>query len=292
MGQNYERLGIEDFGKHLLRTYDLDPIYVALHRARISGAYSDDQLSRWLIAYWCYYHAGAASYLSQFEGHAFWLAMLTAAENKPERPAPTGGRWPRGSERRHFRARNAETSVVSLAAAYDPPERMVARIVAPDPVGQPLSFKTVSDRAQAHVGFGPWIGFKIADMVDRVLGVRVDFDTAAVFMFKDPEKAAMMLWEQREGHRYPEGTKPKREAILSAVTNHLTQSFKDYRAPPFGDRPVNIQEVETILCKWKSHMNGHYPLWNDVDEINAGLDEWKDTCPSVRAFADLMPKRS
>ena len=44
--------------------------------------------------------------------------------------------------------------------------------------------------------------------------------------------------------------------------------------PPLYDRPIGLQEVETVLCKWKSHLNGHYPLYNDTDEINHGMINW------------------
>lgn len=289
MSRNYERLPIEKFGRHLITTGDLDPIYNALVGARKAKAYDEPQLYRWLIAYWCFYHAGVASFMSEMEGQEFWHWMMVAAENEQESPA--GGRWPRGHERRHFRAKNATSSIFHMVKTWGAfPEDMVQYIAAPETEGQtdPLKFKIVSKRVQEHVGFGPWIGFKVADMVDRALGVQVDFDQAAVFMFKDPEKAAMMLWEERYGHQYPEGAKPKRDAILTGVTDYLIGEFKDLAAPPLGDRPINIQEVETVLCKWKSHMNGHYPLWNDIKEINEGLSAWD--CKAARDFAKHMPQ--
>lgn len=295
--RDYPRLSIEAFGAHLLRSGDLDPIYIALVRAERSGAFTRPQLLRWIIAYTCFYHAGVASWMSQHEGAAFWVQMFKAAEN--ERETPAGGRWPRGHERRHFRAKIAMDSVDALSRRYfDEPEDML-RFIAREPreirggelCVDPIPFKEVSARTQEHLGFGPWIGFKVADMVDRVMGVPVTFDHAAVFMFKDPEKAAMMLWEKREGHKYPEGARPKREVILNGVTSYLIDHFSDYAAPPLGDRPVNIQEVETILCKWKSHINGHYPLFNDIDEINHGLEPWKLYSEAAVAFAQHMPIR-
>jgi hypothetical protein len=224
--------------------------------------------------------------MSQHTGFDFWKQMRIAAMN--EEPTPVGGRWPRGHERRHFRAAIAMDSCTDLQRRYgDMPEDMVSFIVSG---GTPLTMRIVSERAQQHRGFGPWIGFKIADMIDRVLGVGVDFDQAAVFMFKDPERAAMMLWEQREAIKYPATAKPKREAILNAVAGYLINHFKDHTAPPLSDRPINIQEVETILCKWKSHMNGHYPLYNDIHEINTGLKPWVDKCVAARNFLECMPR--
>lgn len=300
--RNYNRLPIETFGRILITSGDLDPIYTALTRAQSVGDFSPEQVKRWMVAYWCFYSAGVASFISQHEGLEFWRWMRIAAIN--EEPTPVGGRWARGHERRHYRAAIAINSVKELTERYNiRPERMVELIAvrSTDP-GQPfqgalgvpasLPFSVVSARAQTHSGFGPWIGFKVADMVDRVLGIPVDFDNAAVFMFKDPEKAAMMLWEQREGHKYPPNVRPKREAILNAVASHLIKTFSDLQAPPRLDRPINIQEVETVLCKWKSHMNGHYPLDNDIREINEGLRPWLGYSPAASAFFAHMPRES
>lgn len=291
MSRNYPRWDIETLGRHLITNGDLDPIYTALVRAKQAGDFSVPQLCRWLLGYWCYYHAGVASFLSEKEGEEFWHWMMVAARNEEETPA--GGRWPRGHERRHYRAKIAVDSVTSLQARYgDRPENMALYVGARATEDERLPFRTVSARAQEHKGFGPWIGFKIADMMDRVMGVPVDFDNAAVFMFKDPEKAAMMLWELREAHKYPENAKPKRDAILSGVADYLIGRFADLASPPLGDRPVNIQEVETVLCKWKSHMNGHYPLWNDIHDVNTGLEPWAGCCSTARAFLNHMPKET
>lgn len=278
MARNYPRLNIEDFGAHLLKSGDLDPIYIALHRAK----FETGQLYRWLIAYWCYYHAGVASFLSEKEGPDFWRWMNIAAENAPEAPTPFGARWPRGHERRHYRAAIATSSVAYLRSRYPEPESMVRYLAsAADPA--PLPFRTVSSRAQEWRGFGPWIGFKIADMVDRCLGDAVNFSTDDVMMFKDPEEAALKLWKMRQG--FPESAVPKdKRAAIETVTAYLIDHFKGFSAPPLGDRPVNIQEVETILCKWKSHMNGHYPLNNDIIEIGDGLTPWTSDCHAASLF--------
>lgn len=286
MGRDYQRLDVETFGRQLITSGDLDPLYIALTSPSFSV--SPNQLRRWLVAYWCFYHAGVASYLSEFEGAEFWIKMYRAAEN--ERPSPLGERWPRGHERRHFRAKNAINAIEDLSQRYPVyPEKMVSLITDLYDVDE-LNFEIVSTRVQRHVGFGPWMGFKVADMVDRVLGIPVKFDNAAVFMFKDPEKAAMMLWDKYEGHKYPPGTKPKREVVLDRITAYLTSQFQDLKAPPFGDRRPNIQEVETVLCKWKSHMNGHYPLYNDTIEIRDGIAAWAEHSVTAERLYFSMPR--
>lgn len=289
MSKSYERLPIEVFGAHLLSTVDLDPIYLALRKMEMPEA----RLNRWLVAYWCCYHAGVASYLSEFEGKEFYDQLMVAAVN--EQPAPTGDRWPRGGERRHWRGAQATSCVEALVARYGDNAEGMAEYCA----GNGGTFQEVTKRVQEHRLFGPWIGFKVADMVDRVLGLPVAFDNAAVFMFKDPYKAATIQYEVNPNiptKVYPDGSEAPRDRelvtsdVVHHVAEHLIKHFAGFNAPPLGDRPVNIQEVETILCKWKSHMNGHYPLFNDIREITHGAQPWAAHSKTAQAFIEAMPE--
>ena len=189
-GQGYARQDIQSFGRQLITTGDLDPIYLALTRL---WSPASAQLRRWLIAYWCFYDAGVACWLSEHPNPAFWPAMLVAARNSTS--TPFNGRWPRGKERRHFRGQACITAAHLLCARYEHnPSAMVDYIAqaAPD-------FVQVTKRAQEHTLFGPWIGFKIADMINSVLKIPVDFTNAAIFMFKDPQEAALRYWRERLG---------------------------------------------------------------------------------------------
>lgn len=296
--RDYERLPIEQFGRHLIETGDLDPIYIALTRMDWAN---EEQLDRWLIAYWCFYHAGAACYLSEHEGLAFWEKLLLAARN--EEKTPTGERWPRGHERRHFRGEAATKAVRTMHGRYfDKPEQLVRALVEPIPDVKVLSYDVISRRAQTLPLFGPWIGFKVADMVDRVLGQEVSFREGDVFcdMFKDPTEAALRLWRLKAG--FPHRTKPElkkgikqvmprdKGKAVSDVVNYLIAEFDELQAPPSNDRAIGVQEVETVLCKWKSHMNGHYPLYNDIDEIGDGAAPWTQFSETALLFMDAMPK--
>lgn len=273
-------LSIQEFGSSLLRSGDLDPIYIALHRQK----WPLTQKQRWLIAYWCYYHCGVACWLSEREGDDFWSAGSMAAANV--QLAPTRERWPRGRERRHFRGAAAVLAWAQLGDAYPEPERMVELICeqAPD-------FKAVTGKVMEHQLFGPWIAFKVADMLDRVLEVPVDFTEAAVFMFKDPVKAAVMYWNQQHGRDLEDGPGAPflRNVIISSVVAELTTYFAHTLAPPRDERMVNIQEIETILCKWKSHMHGHYPVGLDTREIREAVELWTPHSDAARSFLEAMP---
>ena len=109
---NYPKLDLVTFGRHLFKTGDLDPVYVSLQGAKLEP----NQLDRWLIAYWCFYNCGFASFASENTGRDYWSCMEEAAENRTN--SPLGGRWPRGSERRHFRGAASIRAVESLSRRY------------------------------------------------------------------------------------------------------------------------------------------------------------------------------
>jgi hypothetical protein len=279
--RNYPRLDIETFGRHLLQSGDLDPIYIALNETFLAG--QQNQLKRWLIAYWCCYHAGQSCYISEAIDDGFWSRMQACAMNT--QLSPIGQRWQRGHERRHFRGVAAEKAIDWMAAKYPKPEDLVDDIIGSLPE---LLFDEVASRAQKLPLFGPWISFKVADMLDRCLGVPVHFDLANV-MYKDPSEAAVKLWRVKAG--VDEKAEPKdRAKAIQDVVDYLVGYFSNFRAPPLGERPVGLQEIETILCKWKSHMNGHYPLNNDILEIQTGLTPWRAASNTAKNFISNMPK--
>jgi hypothetical protein len=261
---------IEEFGRQLIVTGDLDPLYIALVGAELEPT----KLKRLLFAYWCFYNAGAASYIADAPtADKYWGRMLKAAYNTAE--TPIGGRWPRGHERRHFRGAAAITAVDSyMQLAPDGPEALVDAFANhPRDHGKEgrLPFKLVSKRVQQLRLFGPWMAFKVGDMLERVMGVPICFEDADVFMFDSPYKAALMQADMLIGNR---DEFPSDASRIKWVVDHLGQAYSDLAAPPHFDRPIQLQEVETVLCKWKSSLSGHYPMGLDSRELSLGLHEW------------------
>lgn len=284
----YDKLPIEEFGRQLLLTGDIDPVYVMLSLAHQNGV-SPGQTARWCLAYWCLYHTGAASYAAENKNSReetvdhFWRTLGQAALNTDKGPPPVGERWPRGKERRHWRGAQAAESQSQLARRYfSKPEGFVQ-----DAQGL-HQFETVANYVKSHRGFGDWMAFKVADMLEQVFNHPIQFDNAAVFMFKDPKEAALMLW--RVKYKQPDGAKPNDpQGIINKVVDYLMDHFKNYKAPN-GTRPVGLQEVETILCKWKSHMNGHYSVGNDIKEIRHSMEEWSAVSPLCKQLLSFMPR--
>lgn len=255
--KHHGKMSIYEFGKQLLETNDLDPVYVLLHNAQLEPVL----LNRWLLSYWCFYHMGTASWISDVgiknEG-AYWDRIETAAGSKD---------YPRCHERRHFRGANAAKSVAYLRAIG------VGCLFQPllgYPAHQPVTtarktLKQVMDYVQEWVGFGPWISFKVADMLDRLGLVDVEFDDGAMFLFDSPREGAALLYGA-ENHPTTSGTVGK-----WAVDRILDTLGEDMLAPPRYERAINSQEAETILCKWKSYMGGHYHIGEDIEACKNGL---------------------
>lgn len=289
----YPQLSIGDFGRQLITTGDLDPAYLMLQQANMGDA----QAARWLLAYWCTYHMGVASVLSERQGELFWNMLEHVAANYPAGmpcPATADGRWPRNKERRHWRGKAAESSVHYLRKTFDKPEHVLdfLRYGKQDKGQLPdgLGVADIMRRTQSLVGFGPWIAFKVADMIDALGYNELDFSRSTVFMFDNPQAAAVEAW--RVAHGFGPEVRPKdKGAVIDAVVDHLIADFAPLQCPHNRGRGIRVQEVETVLCKWKSHRSGHYGPLNDVREAIDGLRDWtthSEVAATLHAEAEGM----
>ena len=276
---SYPRLTVEDFGRALIESGDLDPVYIAVRQVERG----EEWHKRWLVAYWLFYHPGAACYMADAtEPRLFWNRVLNAAKNV--HPSPLGERWPRASERRHFRGAKSEQAVTELSQRFTDAKDLVDDLEVAAEAGYKALYKRVCELPQ----FGPWMAFKVADMLERCLDVPVIFDLASVTMFDDPKKAALMVAREKMGLAAETRFKDP-DATIREVVKHLMNEFKDLSAPPSHNRPIDYQEVETVLCKWKSHVNGHYPVGKDCREIREGLSAWAKVSGSAAEFLHYMP---
>jgi hypothetical protein len=281
---------VVEFGTALVNSGDLDPIYLMLNAADLESAV----LQRWSLAYWMFYHAGVASRIAEAgSGQSFWDAVWQAQDEK----------WPRGTERRHFKGAQSRNAIAELEGRYRIPEDAVGWVatglehngIAASKVYSTQSFLDVRERAMRWRGFGPWIAFKVADMVDAVLKVQVDFRDALPYLFDDPVKGAVWVAIQRTV-RVPtgsttaqlqaihDGMPPEhRRQMVEPVVKYLTQQLGGLTAPHAPQRQLRLQEYETILCKYKSHLNGRYEVGKDTKEIIHGLTGWGKLATHLQA---------
>lgn len=250
------QLDIYSFGRQLIETQDLDPVYVLVHQSKMEG----EKLQKWLLGYWCFYHVGTASWVS--EQRDYWQAMYDAAESKD---------WPRSAERRHFRGDNALKSITYLHG------KGLDVLFRPFLSGLRMTYASVERHVRQWEGFGPWIAFKVADMLDRLGITSVDFSGCQ--LFDSPRKAAAMLW----GAEQP-GTEIPADVTTWAVRRILFK-IHDKDAPPRYERKLNVQEAETILCKWKAYCGGHYHVGEDIAACRKGLLRFARTRTAQRLLA-------
>lgn len=242
------RSSLLSFGADLVDTGDLDPVYVVLWESGWAGYESAQQ---WLLAYWCFYHSGTASWI--VDQPDYWTAMSQAAGSS---------RWPRSSERRHYRGDNARKSMAFLRSAGL--THLMSPLVGPEPVTVDFVMKSV----QKWVGFGPWIAFKVADMLDRLNLRPIIFNRSAMFLFDSPLRGAKLA---AQTYANPDTALHTDDAVVDWAMDYILTNLKDRSAPPRHERGLGVQEAETILCKWKSHMNGHYKVGEDIISLRQSL---------------------
>lgn len=235
--------GVIDFGKALLDNKDLDPIYDYL--AAENRPY--DHLRRWMVAYSMFYHAGVANYLAPKANTVFWTTVLN--DMQP---------WPRGEERRHFRGKQA-LRAAKYMSQYRPEDIVNSWFIKPD-------FRSVAAAVRTIPIYGPWIAFKLADMGERVLRLPIDFSNCTLGIYKEPRAGAALVVHGDDKARVTEAEIEQAVEYITSTLNNL-----GYKAPPWYDRPLNVQEAETILCKYKSHKHGHYPVGKDIEAVAKAL---------------------
>ena len=262
-----KQMDVYRFGVELLEKKDLDPVYTIVYQAGLDRSV----LRRWLIAYWCFYHVGTASWVADAplrrDDHTqFWRRMMIAAKSKD---------YPRCPERRHFRGDNATNSVEWLASLdvwnlFNPFDQAHQE-------GNWLSATKVMAWAKDWVGFGPWISFKVADMLDRVGYCRVQF-TNEEALYDSPREGAAKMWAaEKKGQ-------PDPKDIGVWAMDRLVKTFVPYKAPPRFDRVFGPPEAETVLCKWNSYLGGHYHVGEDVAGCKKGL-QWREGPTAEKLYA-------
>jgi len=226
-------MGVCEFGRALLDSGDLDPLYTMIYRARLSRP----DLARYLLAYWCFYNTGTCSRI--VDQGDYWAAMREAAADSVH---------PRGGDRRHFRGNLATSTVEGLRGLGMPPEEILDWMCFD---GQAVGLRHVMLRVRTLRGFGPTIAFKVADMLERLWKARYRFvgseATDPLLMSDTPRAGAAAA--------YPDLHEDDAAVRADAL---LRTELAGYEVPPRYDRGVTVLETETVLCKWKHYLGGSY----------------------------------
>lgn len=254
-----KKLDCYDFGLELIRTGDLDPVYITVWNAKLEP----EELNQWLLAYWCFYHCGTASYLTGGD-RFYWAQMNMAAASKD---------YPRGRERRHFRGDLSIKSVDWLV------KKGLPEIFRPLTGGRRYLGEVICYVCTWY-GFGEWIAFKVADMVDRLGLTQVDFSSASKYLYESPRQGAEKL-RVFHGDLGAGGF----EGVTQWALDRVVTELGSLDAPPRNERKIGYAEAETILCKWDAYLNGHYHIGEDIVAVRKALLRFSKCDLSQRLLA-------
>lgn len=249
----------QEFGKQLILTKDLDPSYVIMYDAKLS----EDVLKRFCLAYFCFYDMGTASRIAEHEN--FWAGCQQAYDEK----------WPRGGERRHYRGQQCLDSLAALRGMFEEPIALL------DWLCTSKTFADVTDRVQQMRGFGSWAQWKIADILERVLEVPIDFSDASLMMYSEPVAGAALILGKKD--------KKVSASEMAHVLQLMQSEFGEMLAPPSYNRKINVQEFETLCCRWKGYLKGSYHIGKDSKEIRKRLMEESGNSELARHLARFVP---
>jgi len=168
----------------------------------------------------------------------------------------------RGAPRRYYRGDAAHRSIDALAAVGGgSPWRLLCDLRGP--------YAAALGRVQQYwPGWGPTAAWKICDMAERVCGIPIDYAYCEDVLIsndmvaKGVEKACDVLGI---------GGSERAFTLFDRMKKHKWATL----APPHYDRPLGLQEFETLLCyyshDWKT--NKHMP-GNDKVLIKGELTGW------------------
>jgi Alpha-glutamyl/putrescinyl thymine pyrophosphorylase clade 2 len=209
------------FGRRLFSTEDADPMYYALARAELPI----DQKERFMVGWVTYYQPGIAATASEKNDKAFWgyLRSVYAAA-------------PRASERRHFRGQAGEKALREWQRHFPYPEEMVRYM-------RGETYFHVKETAKDVPQIGPYFVWKFADVQERVFRIPCDFTGAEKFSPKVPQEGAKLI---------------SQTATTKQVYDLIIRHMSDMKSPPWYDRPINMQEAETVCCVFHQYVGGGY----------------------------------
>lgn len=255
-----ERLGIVEFGRRLIETEDLDPVYVAMYRAKLARI----EIVRFTVAWLMYYHTGLGCQIA--ESPRMFSRMVYIAKHNDG--------FPRGSQRKHHRKEPAVKSALDLRKRFKTGNECLQWLIAGESTAREMFFRVCE-----WVGWGPCMAWRVPDIFERLGTYPALFvDSDVDLFFTSPKKGAILCAEMYG----LDMETPELNAHL-----YLMEHLGHMKAPPRYERTINIQETETVFCKWKSHMSGHYNVGRDTGRARQGFEAYPTSELSRRLLSKI-----
>jgi len=253
------------FGRHLVATKDIDPIY-PLIKWVIQDRRLDDEQAHWLVyLYLCAYNAPTAwAIFQEFNDPHFYSASVTESFKKWE--AERRPRLRINIERRGLRG----GKIVEALEAY-------SCLVAGVPQRGWLetadgwlerdskeAFSRLWNHVQMVPFVGRWAAFKWLDLLKHVLDYPIEFPDMRLAYCTGPRQA---LEELYLGARSDRQDGPYIEWLDGVGKGLRTQVGS-------AGLSLTFDELETALCNFLSTMHGRYYIGHDIDECQGDLEVW------------------
>jgi len=216
----------KEFSRELILSGDLDPDYlVMLH---IGKTMTFDEIMRWIKLKIFVYDT--ASELNLMNGVS-WDELKFGAERVKSK----------GRSKEYFDHFDQNFRLSDLPFKYDEAAKYL----------------------KMFPGIGSWAAWKFCDLLERVAGIEIDFsDVDFRIAYDYPLKGLCRVNGEPDSFVPNLKDRLTYEAFMHSALLQLGD-VKNLEAPG-GGRTINIQEVETCLCKYHSHLQGRYTLGKDT----------------------------
>lgn len=248
------------FGRHLMESEDIDPLYPVLRHLQQD---MDEEQALW------------HSFL-----YVAWYNLPSATAAFARYPTPRAGvvdlaneGWPTGVERRNHRgvsfalARHLQSYLAATkrgqarwyregVGTHQVTDTQALLAGLPkDRFSNQWNWHIVNERLQMLYGNGRWAAYKHCEVLRRVNGMPLEAPDMGHQFSSGPRQGLATLYGDLEGQ-------------TSAVIAELDRRGLDLQKRLVRrGLVVDIEELETILCNWKSLLKGKYYVGHDIDEL-------------------------
>tara|TARA_R110000803_G_scaffold53808_7_gene110346 strand:- start:1234 stop:2013 length:780 start_codon:yes stop_codon:yes gene_type:complete len=252
-----------DFSKVLITSGDLDPDYIFINNVCKKNGWDDERKAEWIAL---------KSVIYNSIGELEFLLHEKSFANVDY-----------GNERRKHK-RNAELFWQTLyqTAASNKGFYQMFRKVHPN---ANIALKQL----QKFQGIGPWAAWKILDLLNCCLGFQFDFSNVDFRLAYAYPIKGMLLVAGEDESKYKKVNDSLYKTSMSAVFSQLSEAgVNNEQAPPQYVRAINMQEIETCLCKYHSYFHGHYKAGEDIARLHARIQ--KSEYPNIKELQSCLPK--
>ena len=241
-------MNFADFSRVLIESGDLDPDYIFINKVCEKNGWGNERKAEWIAAKSVIYNSIGE------------LEFLLHGKNFDDVDY--------GNERRKHK-RNAElfwNALYHNAQAHQGFYSMFSKVHE--------DANIALKQLQKFQGIGPWAAWKILDLLNCCLGFNFDFKNVDFRLAYEYPIRGMLLVAGEDEERYKKVSDELYESSMNEVYRQLEEGgILKCAAPPEYIRNINMQEIETCLCKYHSYYHGHYKAGEDIERLHMRIDK-------------------